>query len=158
MDFEIKQIITQIFAFLLMLWLLKRYLWKPLLGLMDERAKKIQDSFDEITAKNHQIDLRTAEYEEKIRNIKQEGQAIIQQAVKKGQKTAHDLQIESHKKAMHLIEKAQEEIERENEKAKVQLKKEIVDLTFQAFEKLVHLKMTPEEKERFSLHLIEKVQ
>ena len=157
MSLEIKQIITQIIAFLIMLWILKRYAWKPLLNLMDERTKKIQSLFDEIAEKNLLVDLRMSEYETRISEIKNEGQAIIQNSVKDARKIAQDLQIESQRKAHDILNKAQEEAKRELSKAKVEMKKEIVNLALLTFEKLMHMKLTKEEIDQYGTKLLDEV-
>ncbi len=48
MNIEISQVITQIIGFLITVWLLKRFAWKPLLSMMDERRQKIKDEFQRI--------------------------------------------------------------------------------------------------------------
>ncbi|MBA3958463.1 MAG: F0F1 ATP synthase subunit B [Parachlamydiaceae bacterium] len=155
MTFELKQIITQILAFLIMLWILKRYAWKPLLEFMQERTDKIEAAFKEIETKNHRADARLEEYHHKIQELQKEGAVIIDHAIKKGQKAAHDLHVEAQRKTMELIEKAREQIERDKEKARCELKNEIVNLTCTAVEKLVRVKMTPEELNGLSLQLMD---
>lgn len=51
LDLDLGQIIVQIIGFLAMLWILKRYGWKPLLDLLDARRQKIQSEFDSIEEK-----------------------------------------------------------------------------------------------------------
>ncbi len=157
MSFEIKQIITQIIAFLIMLWILKKYAWKPLLQMLDERTAKIEAAFREIDEKNLQADKLKADYLDKINNIKEEGQVIIQDAIKRGQEDAQDLQLDAQRKASETIQKALKEIERENAKAKVQFKNEMVDLTLLAVEKIARLKLSQEEREKYSLKILDEV-
>lgn len=157
MSFELKQIITQIIAFLIMLWVLKRYMWKPLMELMDERTHKIQATFKEIEEKNRQADLRKAEYEKKISAIKDEGQVIIQNAVKEARTIAQNLEVSAQQKAHEILNRAQEQAKIDLAKAKIELKKEIVDLSFHALEKLVRITLTPEDRERFALDLMHEV-
>lgn len=155
MSFEIKQIVTQIIAFLIMLWVLKRYAWKPLLDIMHERTERIQTAFDEANKMNLEADRRLADYNEKIRKINEEGDLIIQQAIQKAQKAAQDLNIETQKKSIEMIKKAKEEIARERIKQKKNLEGEVVDLTFQTFEKLTKLKLNKDERDKLSLQLID---
>ncbi len=157
MSFELKQIITQIFAFLLMLWILKRYVWKPLLSLLDERTRTIQAQFQEIAKKNAEASLRKQEYEQKINAIENEGQQIIQKAVKESQKIASDIQIESQKKAHEVILKAQEQANREVIKAKTELRHEMINTSFVALEKIVRTKLSQQERDRFARELIDEV-
>lgn len=157
MSFELKQVITQIVAFLIMLWILKRFLWGPLMSFLDKRTQTIQDMFNAAEEKNQQADVLKAEYEGKIQDIKDEGQVIIQNAVKDAQKIARDIQLDSQKKAHEVLHKAQEQAQIDLAKARVELKKDIVDLSFNALEKLVRMKFTPEDRERFGLELMDEV-
>lgn len=154
MSFEVKQIITQIIAFLIMLWILNKYAWKPILDIMHERTKKIQATFDEANEKNLEANNRLAEYDQKIQKIEDEGKLIIQNSIKKAMKVAQDLNVEAQAKANKMIKKAQEEIDREHIKARKTFEGEAVDLTFLAFEKLTKVKLTKEERDKLSLQLI----
>lgn len=155
MSFEIKQIITQMIAFLIMLWVLKKYAWKPLLDIMHKRTQKIQAAFDEANEKNLEADKRLAEYNLKIQKIHDEGKLIIQNSIQKAQKAAQDLNIETQAKSIEMIKKAKEEIAREHIKEKKRLENEVVDLTFQTFEKLTKIKLNKDERDKLNLQLID---
>lgn len=154
MDFELKQILTQIVAFLIMLWILKRYTWRPLISLLDERTNKIQRIFEEAERKNQQADELKEEYERKMTGIKAEGQLIIQKAVKEAKQIAEELELKAHKKGLEIIEHAHNQSEREIQKAKAELRKEMIDLSFFALEKLIHVKVSKEERERFASEML----
>lgn len=155
MSIEVKQIITQIIAFLIMLGILKKYAWKPLLDIMHERTEKIQATFDEADRKNLEADARLADYNQKIQNLEDEGRLIVQKSIKQAQKAAQDLNSEAQAKVRETIKKAQEEIAREHIHARKMLEGEIVDLTCLAFEKLTKIKLTKDERDKLSLQLIE---
>jgi F-type H+-transporting ATPase subunit b len=157
MSFELKQTLTQIVAFLVMLWVLKRYAWKPLLGLLDERTEKIQASFDEAKAKNEQADERLEEYTSKIGLIQEEGKVIIQNAAKEASQLGQEIQDNAQRKAHEIIQKAHEQSVRDQQKARAELKKEMVDISFVVLEKLVHTKISKEDRERFSQKILEEI-
>ena len=58
---EIPQLITHIIGFLIALWILKRYAWKPLLALLDERRERIKNGFAEIENKRCQYLYKDAD-------------------------------------------------------------------------------------------------
>ncbi|MGZ3633771.1 MAG: F0F1 ATP synthase subunit B family protein, partial [Parachlamydiaceae bacterium] len=62
MKIQIGQVISQIIAFLLMLWILSRYAWKPILNTMEERRHKIQSDSDAIEDQRKQAEALLAEY------------------------------------------------------------------------------------------------
>lgn len=154
MNIEIKQVITQILAFLIMLWILKRYTWQPLLSLLDERTAKIKAAFKEAEEHRAQADKYRVEYQQKIDDIKSEGQTIIQGAVQEARKIATDIQQDAHQKANEILTKAQEQSERDMIKGREQLKKEMIEVSCLAFEKLAHQKLTAEERDRLGFELM----
>lgn len=155
MSLEVKQIITQIIAFLILLWILNRYAWKPILEIMHKRTEKIRAEFAEAEEKNLEADRRCQEYDQKIQNIEEEGKLIIQNAIKNAQKAASDVNSEAQVKANEMIKKVQEQISREYAKTRKTLEKDAVDMTFLAFEKLTKIKLTKEEKDKLEMQLIE---
>lgn len=155
MSFEVKQIITQIIAFLIMLWILNKYAWKPILDIMHERTQRIKANFDEADKKNREADNLLAQYKQKIQNIENEGKLIIQDSIKQAQQAAQDLNSKTQAKANEMIKKAQDEIAREHIKARKVLEGEAIDLTFMAFEKLVKIKFSKDERDKLGLQLID---
>lgn len=157
MSFELKQTLTQIVAFLVMLWVLKRYAWKPLLDLLDERTSKIQASFDEAKAKNLEADKQLEEYSKKIEHIQDEGKIIIQNAAKEASQLGQEIQENAQSKAQEIIQKAHEQSVREQQKARAELKNEMVEITFVMLEKLVHTKLKKEDRDRFALEILKEI-
>lgn len=154
MEFEVKQVITQILAFLLMLWILKRYAWKPILGTLDARTQRIQKSFDDIEAQKEEVQKLDLAYKQKLHDIDDERHTIIGEAVKEGRKIAHEIQVEAQRQAKETLVKAHEEASREAEDMKAELKQSVVKLSFDLFEKLARTKISPEDQKKLNDELI----
>jgi F-type H+-transporting ATPase subunit b len=157
MSFELKQTITQILAFLVMLWVLKRYAWKPLLNLLDERTHKIQADLDLAKVKNQHADERLEEYSKRIAKIQEEGKVIIQNAAKEAGQLGQEIQENAQRKAHEIIQKAHDQCVREQENAREELKKEMIDISFVALEKLVHTKLKKEDRDRFLVEILKEI-
>jgi F-type H+-transporting ATPase subunit b len=130
-----------------MLWILRRYAWKPLLGLIDERRQKIIDEFKEIDDKNAEADKFKAEYADKLKNIEAERRQKIAEAVNEANKLASDIKISAQEEARGIITRTNEQLGRDVAKAKIALKEEMVAITLSAAEKILHEKLD-EAKER----------
>ena len=63
-------ILIQMINFLLLIFILNLLLYKPILGIIDKRKKRIQDTEDEIKSLNQTVEERMAAYEEKVRLAK----------------------------------------------------------------------------------------
>lgn len=107
---------VQIINFLLLIFILNVLLYKPILRIMDERKKRLQDSEEEIKSLQQTVDRKTAEYEEKIRLAKLEAM---------NQRT--DIQKEGAEAGGKIIAEAKEEIAKMMEEFKAKMAKEMDD-------------------------------
>jgi F-type H+-transporting ATPase subunit b len=138
---EIPQLITHIVGFLILLWLLKRYAWKPVLALLDERRERIKNSFAEIEGKQQQADTLNATYQAKLKDIDHEARKRLTEAIAEGAKIAAKIKEDARKEAKDIMVRSREELEQDVAKAKVQLKEDMVAITMSATEKLIHEKL-----------------
>lgn len=148
MNLELGQILTQILAFLIMYWVLKRYGWGPLLSILDERQQKIKDEFNEIEDKKKQEQKLIDEYQQKIREIDAEARHKLQESIAQGQKIALEIQSETQEKAKQILTKAEEEASREIHQAKVQLKNDMVKMVIAVTEKVLQQKLDPQTQRK----------
>jgi F-type H+-transporting ATPase subunit b len=157
-NLEISQILSQVIAFLITVWVLKRFAWKPLLGIMEERQKKIKSEFDLIDDQKEGIRRLEGEYNEKLANIDTKARIKIQEAVQEGHRIAQEIQDDAHNQARQILNKAQAEAEREIEKAKVQLKNDLVNIAIGATQKIIHEKLDPEKDKKLITGFIDSVE
>lgn len=143
MSIELSQVLTHLVGFLVALFILKKYAWKPVLEVLDLRRQKIADEFAEIEAQKQKADVLFAEYESRLRTIEDEARRRINEAVLEGQKVAAEIKHQAQEDARKATLRAQADIEREHEKARVQLKEEMVNLTLGATERLLREKLDP---------------
>jgi len=120
MNFELQQILTHALGFLIFVWVLRKYAWGPLLGLMEVRRAKIAGEFEEID---------------------NERRAKMVEAVKEGKQMAVDIKADAMNEIRALHEKAKTDLQRDVAKAKVQLRDEMIGITMAAAQKVVREKM-----------------
>ncbi len=147
MSIEWQQLLTHFFGFGITVWILKKYAWGPLLGLMDERREKIAGEFDKIESDREEVEKLTAEYEAKLRDIDAERRQKLVEAVDEGKIVAAELKAAAHAESQQMQAKAKADLEREVAKAKVQLRDDMVAITMSATEKVLHEKLD-EAKQR----------
>jgi F-type H+-transporting ATPase subunit b len=143
MDLDTKQIISQIIAFLIMLWILKRFAWKPLLQILEERRQHIKSEFEAIDQQKQDIRSLQADYEANLKEIDAQARARLQEGVNEGRKISEDIQQSARKQSQEMIKKAQDEINQEVAIAKTQLKDQVVELAMQATGKIIQKSMDP---------------
>jgi F-type H+-transporting ATPase subunit b len=148
MQLDIAIIISQILAFLIMLWVLKKCAWKPLLKILKERKEKIQAEFETIEAKKKELEQLTDLYTSKLSKIEEETNAKIAEALEAGHQMASQIHEEAHAEAKSILQKAQKDIENELLKAQIELKSRISSLVILIAQKLIGEKMDAEKDKK----------
>jgi F-type H+-transporting ATPase subunit b len=155
MDIDFGQIITQIIAFLLMLWVLKKFAWGPLMEIMDNRSNGIKDEFAKIEQEKEALKQRENACDAQLLAMEEKGREIIEEAVKQGRQVAQEIQQDTQLKAKDIIKRAQEETKRELAKTKERLKIDLVHLGISIFEKLAKTKLSEKDNEILTEKLID---
>lgn len=147
MNLDIQQILTQIASFLILLFIMKRFAWKPILNILYERRQKIIEGLDEIQKSKDQLETIRKDYETRLHSIEDEARHKITLAIGEGKSIASQIQEDARKKAQELLQKTKENLALEIAKAKVELKDEIARLVIDTTEKVVG-KTLDEERQK----------
>jgi len=144
MNIEIQQVATQIVGFLLLLWLMRRFAWGPLLALLDARREKIASEIEELKkARDGVLEMQRA-YEGHLNQIENVSKQKFQEAVAHAERVGQEMLQESRVEANRIIEKAKEKIDHEILKARLQMREEIVALTLAVAGKVVRQEINAE--------------
>jgi F-type H+-transporting ATPase subunit b len=142
---DVVEVVTHMIGFIIVFWILKRFAWRPLLKVMEERRQKISSEFDRIEELNQEVQKRREEYESRIQTIETEARERINAAVNEGRRVASEIQANARRDAEKIREKARATVEIEVAKAREQLREEVVNLTLLATEKLIHERLDDEK-------------
>ena len=154
---DIRLVGTQILGFLLMLWALRKWAWGPLVGQLEARRKKIEGEFHEVDrAKEEARELKTA-YEVKLRAADAEARTRIQDAVAEGQRVAAEIKAQAQTEATQRLARAEDEVAREREKAKEQLKEQIIQLSLGAAAKILRQKLDDPAQRKLASEFVDEV-
>ncbi|HNV23721.1 MAG TPA: F0F1 ATP synthase subunit B [Candidatus Omnitrophota bacterium] len=151
------EIIAQIFSFLILFFILKTFLWKPVLKLLDERKAKMASDFQKIEDVKKEVSSLKNEFEEKLESVHAYGREKIRESIEEGRKAAEEIKKEAQASARALVDDAKIGIEIEIAKARMRLKKEVVDLTIMATEEIVQQKLTEEQDKKLVVDFLEKL-
>jgi len=155
MNLSIQEILTQAGAFILLVWVLKKMAWKPLLALLDERREKIRKSFEEIEQTKKDLETLKADYARSQARIEETMRQKMQEGIDEGKRIGRELQEEARRESRSILEKAKEDIQLETAKAKVTLRNEIADLTLRATERMLQEKLDDTKDKELVLDFIE---
>jgi F-type H+-transporting ATPase subunit b len=140
MSIEISQVLTHLVGFLIAFFILKKYAWKPVLQMLDDRRQKIADEFANIETRKQETEALLRDYEERLRKIEDEARARMNEAIAEGQQVAAQIKADAQEDAKRITARAKSELERDVDRARAQLKEDMVTMTLGATERLLHEK------------------
>jgi len=123
-------VLSSLIGFAVLWWVLAKFLWKPVLGVIDERRESIEQAFQEVDDARADVERLKAEYEDHLAKINTEAQASLQEAVEKGQQIAAEIKADAESQREKLIAKTQDDIAREKDKALAELRNAAIDMSF----------------------------
>lgn len=130
-------LIGQTLSFIFLLTVLRLFVYKPILQMLDERRERIREGLSAAERGREQAAEASREAQAQIDAARREGQAIVAQA----QQVAQRLQEEGRQQAQvqqeAILQRARAEIQMERDNAITELRKEFADLTIAAAEKVI---------------------
>ncbi len=143
-----KLFIAQIVNFTIILFVLYRYAYKPVLGMLDKRAKMVARSVDE--AKRAEASVNEAEKmrEELVLKARTESKKIITEAKEIIAKEKENSALSAKEESRRIIKSGLKTVEQERENAKVQLGKEMTNLLVLGLEKVAARSLTSDDQKR----------
>ncbi len=148
-------ILWTIITFLLIVWLISKYGWKPILSGLRSREDSIRKDLETAKAEREKATALLAEYQASLANAKREASDIIQRAQDAANQHLEQEKARARETADRLIERANAEIERERESARADLRKYVADLTARATSRLIGKVVDSKDHEKLILDAIE---
>jgi len=148
LDLNWGLIVTQIIGFLLTVWILKAFAWKPLLKMLEDRKNKIAGDISDAEKIKSDAEKLLDDYNAKLRDIETEARSKIQDAIGEGNRIAAEIREQAREEAHQIVEKSREELSRDIAKARVQLRDEMVGMAITAAEKIISIKLDDSEQRR----------
>ena len=134
-----------IITFLLVLWVLKRFAWGPILGALEAREKGIEASIDEAHRFREEAQETLDKHREQLQDARRQAQEIIAESRQAGDKIRQELEQKGREESERLVEQARRDIERERDQALDAIRRESVDLALAATEQVLQEKLDGEK-------------
>lgn len=124
-------------SFIILVVLLRKFLFRPLMGYLDRRNQEIQNTYTRIEEGQKELTRLKEQYQSELARIEKTAYEKIQEAIKQGLSAKMEIISEAHTQADKILRRATAEIEQEKLKAMVELKKEIVNLSLETTRKII---------------------
>jgi F-type H+-transporting ATPase subunit b len=143
-----RSLLIQAVNFLLLLFLLWRFLYRPLVGKLEERSQAIRKSLAEAETAQAEAVRQREEHKKQLQAAYAEAQAIREQALKEAGEAQRKLLAGAQAQADRMVRGARAEIEQDVLKAREELRREVADLALAAAERLVKKSLSDQDHRR----------
>lgn len=147
----------QIINFLILYFVLRKYLFKPVTGHMNSRTEKIENAFKEAESKKKEANELHTEYMSKLDNIKEERNQIIKEATRRAEERGNEIVKAAELDAKKILERASQDIEREKQKAINELKDQLSTLAIITASKVIEKELDQQAHQQLIQQFIDEV-
>jgi F-type H+-transporting ATPase subunit b len=130
-------LVVFIINFIVLFVLLRLFLYKPVMKMLDERAQRTKEGMELAEATKKEYEQAKGEVQKQIEKGRQEAQAIITQTMQVGERLKEESRQEAAKQAQTIIDRTRSELEAERDKIVGDLRREFVDISIAAAEKVI---------------------
>ena len=134
-----------IITFLILLGVLTKFAWKPLLKALETRENEISQSLEDAEKAKQELERLSAESDEIIAKSHSEAQGIVSEGKKAAEQLTATTLNKAKEEAMANLSAAKDQIKIERDKAIVEIKGEVVNLSLSIAEKLVNKNLSKED-------------
>lgn len=124
-------------VFLILLWILKRFAWGPILDALDAREKSVRESLDQAASIQAENARLADEQAKALAEARAEATRIVQSAREAGETLRKSVEAAAQDEKRRILASATQEIEAQTRAAVAELRKTTADLSIQVAEKLV---------------------
>jgi F-type H+-transporting ATPase subunit b len=137
LQFEPGLMVWTIIIFLLLVVLLRKLAWKPIVGALDERTKHIKDSLEKAEAAQLAAENARAEYEAMMAKASKEAQELIARGRKAAEATRDEIVAKAHSESEQLRQRTIKEIDLARQKALEEIKHTAAQLSVDIAGKII---------------------
>jgi F-type H+-transporting ATPase subunit b len=130
---------------------------KPLSQALSSRIKVIKDELEDLEARKDGAEKKLAEYNEKLAQLENEAETIVEDYIKQGHEAKKRILKEAESSAEKLKTQARRNIEYEFEQAKLKLQAEIFETSLEKAEDIIKIKFSEDDQDRIVDEYLKKV-
>jgi F-type H+-transporting ATPase subunit b len=137
-----------ILTFVVVLLVLRRYAWKPILAAMQARERGIQQLLDDAQREREEAERLLEEYRRQLAEARSEGQRILAEGKAAAERVREEMLERARKEAEGIVAKAGTEIDLERRKALAELRHQAVEIAIAAAQKVLEESLDDERHRR----------
>ena len=147
---KMAEFVPALIAFLVILAVMAKLVWPPVLEMMEKRQQKIQDDLDAAERSKIKAAEEAKSYEAKILDAHHEADQIVAKAKKEAEEVRSAVLAKAQREAADIIAKAHGAVDSERHKAMIELSSSVVDLSVEIASKIIGNDLSEEEQRRLA--------
>ena len=140
--------IWTILTFLVLLWLLAKFAWRPLLQALESRQELIRKSLDDAQEARRELERLHVESAQILKEARVQADSIITQTRSDGERLREEMRQKARTEADTIVRTAERQIQLETARALQQIRHEAADLSVMIASKLIQRNLSKEDNER----------
>lgn len=157
MEINLGVIVASMVNFLILLFVATRFLFIPVGNILKTRKEELDSSFQKASRDKDESNRLKIENGEKLKLAKKEGKEIVEKYKLKAEKISGELIQSAKQEAELIVERARVDLQREIEKARSEIKNQVIDLSLVLSEKALEQHINESEHRRLIEDFISKV-
>lgn len=137
--------IWTVVVFLILLVVLGKFAWGPILSAVEAREEGIQTALDEARSRQVEAEKLLEEHKKQLADARRQAQEIVAEGREAGDRLRKELETRAREEGEAILTRARSEIEREKEAALDAVRREAVELALAAASKLLREKLDGEQ-------------
>ena len=133
--------------FIGLLFLLKKFAWKPILDAVNERETSIRDALSSVEEARAEMEKLQSNNQQILKEAKAEKEALLKEARKTKSELISSAKQEAQKEAQKILSQAQEEIQNEKRTAVIELNRQVGSIAINIAEKVIQKELESKEKQ-----------
>ena len=130
-------LIGQMITFVIFVWICMKYIWPPLMSVLEARNKKIADGLAAATQGQKDLEDAQSKASESLSDAKQQAQEIINQAQKRANEIVDEAKDTAREEADKIKAAANADLEQQVTAAREQLRKEVSTIALAGAEQIL---------------------
>ena len=137
-------------TFLLLLGILWKFAWNPILGALDARERAIQKTIEDAERLQAEAQAVLEEHQKRLAEAREERNKILDEARTAGEHLKADVLEKARSEADQVLVRAKRQIELETEQALLTIRDQAADLAIKAAERVIERVLTDDDQRRFA--------
>jgi F-type H+-transporting ATPase subunit b len=147
-----------ILTFLVLVGLLAKFAWRPLLDALDRREKTIADAVDDARRAKEELERVQQEGAALLAQARRDADAVVTRARADAERFGEDLRKKASADAQRIVENAEKRIEQETARAMQQIRRDAVDLSVAIASKLLRREVSVADQDALVAETVRQIE